>query len=101
VSAVEVTEVGVLVAKLARRGISVRVEGGRVLFAGEARDLFGETGMATLVGRERAVSRALERGAAWGEAVARERDAASAAVRRGRTPRASHAKKIPPAEGSR
>jgi hypothetical protein len=98
VSEIEVSEVAVIISRLSDLGIVVTVVGDRVHFLGRHDDLYAESGMATIAHRVGAVREALARGPGFGEKIVRERDAASAAIRRGRVPRASHQRKPAPGD---
>lgn len=93
-SAAEVSECAVIVSQLARRGVTVRVEGGRVVFDGKAVGDFAIAATETLDLRARAVAAALARGLTFGEKLELERNAATAAIRRGRAPRKNHQRKL-------
>lgn len=89
----EIAEIAWVIKRLSDLGVVVTVVGDHVHFLGKNDGLFATTGMETLEGRTAAVRAALERGREWAEKIARERYAASAAIRRGRAPRASHQRK--------
>lgn len=103
-AAVEVQEVAVIISKLSHLGVRVAIEDERVIFAGDAfaairpsDRLYVETGCDTIEHRVGAVAAALARGAGFGDKILRERDAATLAIRRGRTPRANHQRRPAPA----
>lgn len=100
VSACELLECAVLIAALSKRGVSVSVVGGCVVFGGDVHapvrrsvGAFLDSARETLDGRTAAVAAALARGPAFGLRIAEERRVASAAIRRGRKIRTNHAKK--------